>query len=157
MGRATSSTEPDYVVAERERLLSAYKNMALSLTPELYAPWQPAEMLQREERKRVAATLLHEASAFPLPGDDCLEVGCGSQGWLGELTTWGIPQANLHGVELDGSLANLARQCLPLADIRIGDATNLPWEDNAFKLVIVSTVFSSILDNRVRTLLAREI
>jgi len=33
----------------------------------------------------------------------------------------------------------------------------MPWEDACFQLVIASTVFSSILDARVRELLAREI
>jgi ubiquinone/menaquinone biosynthesis C-methylase UbiE len=148
---------PDFVVAERERMLSAYEHMPLTVTPELYAPWQPAEMLMREERKRIAAQLLRQARVFPAPGDPCLEIGFGTQGWLGDLLTWGLPQHNLHGIELDGAKVDVARQCLPRADLRVGDGTNLPWQTTHFQLVIVSTVLSSILDVRVRRLLAREI
>ena len=148
---------PDFVVAERQRMLSAYAQMRLTVTPELYAPWQPAQMLMREERKRVAARLLRQARVFPAPGDPCLEVGFGTQGWLGDLATWGVPQRDLHGIELDGSKVDIARQCLPRADLRVGDATDLPWQSGHFQLVIVSTVISSILDGRVRQVLAREI
>jgi len=147
----------DFIAIERERLLAAYRNLPLSLTPEIYAPWQPAEQLAREERKRVAARLLRKRGSFPRADHRCLEVGCGTQGWLGELASWGVAQRNLHGIELDATRVEAARTCLPLADIRVGDATNMPWEDACFQLVIASTVFSSILDARVRELLAREI
>ena len=154
--RAAESV-PDWVVAERERMQAAYKTIPVSVTPELYAPWQPAEMLAREQRRRVAATLLRAAGVFPAPGDECLEVGFGSQGWLPDLTAWHVPQRRLHGIELDAARVHAARECFPLADLRIGDATALPWDDGTFRLAIASTVFTSILDPRVRALLAGEI
>jgi ubiquinone/menaquinone biosynthesis C-methylase UbiE len=46
---------------------------------------------------------------------------------------------------------------LPLADLRVGDATALPWESNSFQLVVASTVLTSILDQEVRALVANEI
>lgn len=147
----------DIIGIERERMLAAYANLPLSVTPEVYAPWQPAELLAREERKRVAARLLSRGGSFPGTKDLCLEVGCGTQGWLGDLTTWGVPQRNLHGIELDSRRVDTAQKCLPLADIRVGDATSLPWDDGRFQIVIASTVFSSILDARVRLFLAKEI
>jgi SAM-dependent methyltransferase len=147
----------DPVVTERERLRAAYLQMRLTRTPELYAPWQPAEMLMRDERLRLAARQLRRAGAFPTADDECLEVGCGTRGWLADLTTWAVPPQCLHGIELDDAKVKVARGVLPGADIRVGDATSLPWGDGMFRLVIASTVFSSILDPRVRTLLALEI
>ena len=41
--------------------------------------------------------------------------------------------------------------------LRVGDATRMPWADETFRLIVVSTVFSSILDERVRRVAAGEI
>jgi ubiquinone/menaquinone biosynthesis C-methylase UbiE len=111
----------------------------------------------RTQRRRVAALLLARAGAFPSPGRPCLEIGFGTLGWLGELMSWGMRESDLHGIELDATRARVAQAALPEADLRVGDATALPWADAAFALVVVSTVFSSILDLGVRSLLAQEI
>ncbi len=55
------------------------------------------------------------------------------------------------------SRAAEARLRFPSADLRIGDATRLPWPNGRFPLVIASTVFSSILDPVVRRMVASEI
>lgn len=46
---------------------------------------------------------------------------------------------------------------MPAADLRTGDAVALPWEDTTFQLVVASTLFTSVLDNDVRRLIADEI
>jgi ubiquinone/menaquinone biosynthesis C-methylase UbiE len=106
---------------------------------------------------KAAATILRRCGSFPSAGDHCLEVGFGRLGWLGELISWGVPETNLHGIELDEVRVKSAKELLPLADLRVGDATKLPWDDGAFRLVIASTVFTSVLDPSVRQLLAKEI
>jgi ubiquinone/menaquinone biosynthesis C-methylase UbiE len=124
---------------------------------ELYALWQPAEMLMRAERKRIAAWMLQQADVFPKENDQCLEVGFGSLGWLGELITWGVRETELHGIELDPCRAEQARKILPLADLRVGDASELPWASDCFHLVVASTVFTSILEPDIRRIIAGEI
>jgi SAM-dependent methyltransferase len=76
---------------------------------------------------------------------------------LGELIGWGVSESDLHGIELDPARTNKAREILPAADLRIGDAVELPWTDQTFRLVVVSTLFTSVLDNEVRRLIADEI
>lgn len=146
----------DFVAIERNRIKAEYERRAKSIDPDLYAPWQPAEMLSHAARTRIAATLLRRAQAFPKAGDQCLEIGFGTRGWLGDLITWGVRETDIHGIELDPVKVERARNILPASDVRVGDATALPWPDNSFQLVIASTVFSSILDNRVRCLIASE-
>ena len=70
---------------------------------------------------------------------------------------WGVPETNLHGIELSSDRVARALQVLPRADLRLGDAVSLPWESDTFKLVIASTVFTSILNDAVRQLVAKEI
>jgi ubiquinone/menaquinone biosynthesis C-methylase UbiE len=148
----------DYVItAERERIQAEYRRRERDVARDLYAPWQPAEMMHRSGRKRTAAILLQRAGVFPAAGDACLEVGFGSLGWLGDLITWGVRERDLHGIELNPGRAQVAQEALPMADLRVGDATALPWDDQTFKLVIVSTVFTSILDAEVRRFVAKEI
>ena len=142
------------VARERERLLAENRNCT---DVARWAPWRPEEIFMRTQRRRVAARLLVRAGAFPKAGQRCLEVGHATLGWLGELLGWGLRETDLHGIELDAERARVAQQAFPSADLRVGDATALPWEGASFQLVIVSTVFSSILNPLVRNYLAREV
>ena len=151
------SDNPDSVVIENRRIAAEYDRRSREIDPDLYAPWQPAEMLMSAGRKRAAAGLLRKAGVFPRRGEPVLEVGCGALGWLGDLITWGLSQENIHGIDLDLCRVSRAREALPVADIRAGDATALPWQAGRFRLVIASTVFSSILNSEVRAVLAKEI
>ena len=153
-------TRPDETaatVAEHERILAEYRRREREVEADLYAPWQAATSFMRAGRTRLAARMLKAADAFPGPGDACLEVGYGSLGWLGELVGWGVREGDLHGIELDPVRARRAAEILPGADLRVGDATRMPWADNTFRLVIASTVFTSILDGSVRGSVAAEV
>lgn len=152
-----AESKPHWVLVERQRIQDEYQRRHQELDTDRYAFWQPAETFITSQRKRVGAVMLHRADAFPKPGDKCLEIGFGSLGWLGDLISWGVKETNLHGIELDADRARRAQERLPMADLRVGDATDLPWSDNFFQLVIVSTVFTSILDQRMRVMVANEI
>ncbi len=143
--------------SENRRLLREHRRREAEIAPDRYAPWQPAESLLRAERKRQAARLLRRAGAFPEPSTRCLEVGQGRIGWLGELVSWGVRETSLAGIELDAARAREARRVLPAADLRIGDACEMPWSDRTFRLAIASTVFTSVLDADCRRRLAAEI
>jgi ubiquinone/menaquinone biosynthesis C-methylase UbiE len=143
--------------AERERIAAEYRRRERELDGELYAPWKAATAFLRFGRVRLAARLLKDAGVFPGPSDPCLEIGYGSLGWLGELVAWGVRESALHGIELDPVRARRAAEVLPAADLRVGDATQLPWPAGAFRLAVQSTVFTSILDGSVRRAVADEI
>ena len=151
------NNDPNALIAERHRIISEYGRRARDLHPDLYARWQPAELLALNEVRRNAAMMLRKAGVFPRPGDSCLEVGYGTRGWLATMLDWGVRARDLHGIELNAALAGQAQELLPVADLRVGDAAELPWEDNTFRLVIASTVFTSILDLNVRQMVAQEI
>ncbi|MEL7058604.1 MAG: methyltransferase domain-containing protein [Acidobacteriota bacterium] len=121
-----------------------------------YAPWSAAESLHRDERRRLAARDLHRLGRFPRAGDACLELGFGALGWAGDLIGWGLRVADLHGIELDAERAALARAALPAADLRVGDARSLPWPDGTFRLVIASTLLTSIRQPTDRQRIADE-
>lgn len=152
-----TKTDATLVDAECRRIEAVYRRRANTVDPRRYAPWQAAVRLERDGRVRAAADLLQAAARFPDgPGARCLEIGCGSAGWLPDLIGWGVPASNLAGIDLDAERASAAQRLLPGADVRAGSATALPWPDASFSLVIISTVFSSIADARVRALVAGE-
>jgi SAM-dependent methyltransferase len=141
---------------ERIRITAQNRWREQCVPQERYAPWQPTELLMHSERNRVAATMLKRAKVFPGYDTSCLEIGYGSLGWLGDLIGWGVRESHLSGIEVDPTRARHAQSALPAADLRVGDAADLPWKDNHFQLVIASTVFTSILDQRVRRSIADE-
>jgi len=154
----SKQAEPaDFIVAERERIQHEYHRRALEISPDLYAGQEPASRFIYENRSRTGVAMLLRLNVFPQPGDQCLEVGFGNIGWLNELVRWKVSESDLHGIELDPNRANTARVILPEADLRTGDAVELPWAGETFQLVVVSTLFTSLLDNRVRRLIADEI
>jgi ubiquinone/menaquinone biosynthesis C-methylase UbiE len=146
-----------HAAIERERIRLEYQRGARDLDSDLYDSRQPSYRLMLDDRNRKAAMMLQRQGVFPKTGDRCLEVGFGSIGWLSELIGWGVSESDLYGIELDPGRAARAREIHPKADLHIGDAVNLPWEDKTFRLVIASTLFTSVLDDNVRRLIADEI
>ena len=151
------SEQLDFIRAERRRIQVEYQRREREVNSDLYADWQPASQFMIEGRNRTAARMLRRPRAFPDDASSCLEVGFGSHGWLSELKSWGVPETGLHGIELDANRAAKAQAQFPEADLRVGDAVELPWPSESFSLVIASTLFTSILDRKVRALIANEI
>lgn len=152
-----SHQDPASFTSEKQRIVDEMARRRREVNAELYAPWNAAQQLALAERRLHAARMLRDAGVFPQAGDRCLEIGYGTLGWLGELLGWGLRTADLHGIELDSERALVARRALPDADLRQGDAAQMPWRDGTFKLVIASTVFTSVLDDPLRRALAGEI
>jgi ubiquinone/menaquinone biosynthesis C-methylase UbiE len=75
---------------------------------------------------------------------EVLDIGCGT-GWLLEaLAREGVEPARLHGVEALAARAEAAALRVPGAQVRTGDARELPYESDRFELVTLVTVLSSM-------------
>jgi SAM-dependent methyltransferase len=126
-----------------------------------YSDFDPAHLLARQEVERALLGLLARAwpggGAPDLTKTRALDVGCGSGQWLRRFLDWGVPPEGLHGVDVQPTRLAAARAALPAAaDLRPGDAQQLPWPDGCFDLVSQFVVFSSVPDPSVRETLARE-
>src|SRR5438552_2153116 len=109
------------------------------------------------ERSRVLSKMLNK-SGFTFLGDKrVLEVGCGRGRVIEELIGLGARPGLLAGVDLRPEAIESARSRWPEADLRVADAQHLPFAAESFDLVIVFTVFSSILDDGVAKRVAKEI
>jgi SAM-dependent methyltransferase len=149
--------QSDVIGTERRRIEAEYRRRAEQIEPDLYAPWQPWTRLEVEQRVAAAKSLLRDAGFLPFHLGPCLEVGCGTGGWFGALVDWGYQSADIHGVDLSAERLEQARTKFPLADLRLADGCALPWPDSTFRLVVVSVVFTSVLDHQVRRRMAQEI
>lgn len=144
-------------MGEAERIAGYYREREAKLPAERYAEDRPAPLFIRRHVEQAMLEMLGEAGVFPLSARRILDVGCGAGQWLGVLEGFGAPPANLAGVDLVEDRIARARERLPGADLRVGDAVDLPWEDGSFELVLQSMMFSSIRGREVRAAAAREI
>jgi ubiquinone/menaquinone biosynthesis C-methylase UbiE len=142
---------------ELDRIALEYARREREIDPDRYAFWQRDVLFAEANRKRVAAQLLKDLAVLPSERSRCLEVGFGNGGWISTFLSWGIRQENISGIELLKERADTARAIFPSADLRTGDAAALPWDNESFDLVLISTVFSSVLEVRMRHTIADEI
>lgn len=143
-------------MSEADRILAEYARRAEEVPAELYAPTNPAHLFIRQSLERALVRMLGEAGALPLVGKRVLDVGCGYGQWLADLETLGAERRLLAGIDLVPERVEKARARLGGADIREGDASELPFESGAFDLVLQSMMFSSILDASVKRRAAAE-
>lgn len=92
------------------------------------------------------ARLLREHGHEPLGVKRVLEVGCGGGGILAGLCELGATPENLVGVDLLPDRIAAARKQFPKMRFEQVNAEELPFADAAFDLVLVFTVFTSVLD-----------
>jgi ubiquinone/menaquinone biosynthesis C-methylase UbiE len=138
------------IESERKRIRDEYDRREKEINPSLYGEDNPVETWFIEERQLVAHGLLSEFGLKPDVSWKALEIGIGSRGWLPVLLDWGLAEENISGIDIGEARVVSAQKRFPKADLRIGDATRLPWLGESFDLVIASTVLSSVLDAEVR-------
>ena len=141
---------------EADRIAAYYREREEKLPAELYAEDRPAPRFIRARLDEVMEEMLGAAGLLPLTGRRVLDVGCGQGQWLGLLRRLGAEPERLAGLDLLEDRVARARERLPGADLRAGDAADLPWRDGSFDLVLQSMMITSILDSGVRAAVARE-
>ena len=119
--------------------------------------WQsPVNLLFHSHLVRACIAALSGRNKYPLDDFRVLDVGCGPGTWLLEFAQWGAKPGSIAGIDLDSTRIARAMERMSEADLRIGDAQTLPWPNESFDVVTQFTVFSSILDGRVKARMASE-
>ena len=131
---------------------------------DFWSPTRFANLFLYQQRSRQLVRLLTRNGMLPLHEKRMLDVGCGTGEQLVEFEGWGARRQNLAGIDLNETRVSRARArltCPPVtqergADIRCGDATNLPWPDGMFDVVSQSVVFTSVPVPEVKRAVAAE-
>lgn len=141
---------------EATRIRGESERRARELPSDYYSLSKPGMLFVYQQMARDFVRTLVREGQFPLTERRILDVGCGFGSWLLELDIWGADQSRLAGVDLNQGCVARATKRLPAADIRVGDASSLPWEPASFDIVIQATAFTSILDGAMRQAVAGE-
>lgn len=154
INRTMDRPETNAESAEIQRIRAEYDRRSREIPRDFYSWARLPNYFFDTQLVRNCITELRRLDMFPLENRSVLDVGCGAGRWLLEFAQWDA--TDLHGIELDPTRLERAKQKLPGADLRLGDARQLPWADNSFDLVSTFTVFSSILNDSVRKQIAVE-
>ena len=150
-----------------EQIQIEYDQRAREIPSQMYSIAKPVNLFWYQDRCRRALDGLRRFRLLPLENRSVLEVGCGAGGWLADFERWGVKRGSLAGIDLNPDRIREAQLRLgrtlgfgdgdsPVQpDIRVGDASKLPWRPASFDVVLQSTVFTSILDVRMREAVAR--
>ena len=123
-----------------------------------YRLTQPAALMAMQERQRAMLRLFARRGFADLETLRLLEVGSGGGGNLLELLQLGFRPEHLAGIELLPERHAAARARLPEAvQLTCGDASAQPLAAASVDIVLVSTVFSSLLDDAFQHRLAAAI
>lgn len=146
-------------IKESSKLIDRYKKRESSFDlNEYYSPIGVGNILVSQERDRAYAEILREHFKNHSPKSiRVLEIGCGYGHNLQALIRLGVHPKNIVAVELIPERVELAKSLLP-QDTHIfeGDALSYDFQNNEFDIVLLSTVFSSILCQDTKTKLAQK-
>src|SRR6266850_3112173 len=103
----------------------------------------------RQERERKLKELLERVGFLPLGNRRILDAGCGTGEILAAFEGWGAARENLFGVDLLAERIRRAQANFPELTFQKANAEALPFASGSFDLVLLFTVFSSILDKQM--------
>ncbi|MDB6063919.1 MAG: methylase [Pedosphaera sp.] len=144
--------------SEVDRLRKVYREYAVRGFGQ--SKWSPANKGNQavlEECHLKIRELLQQTGFFPLENRRILDVGCGTGERLAAFEDLGARPENLFGVDLIPDRIRVARQNHRRIAFQLANAEALPFADRTFDLVIVFTVFTSILNRRMAANVCSEI
>lgn len=147
----------DVIGEEAARLEGAYGRRTADQAGR-YSWFSRAHVWLMQTRERDTLRALRSARPVGLQGARILDVGCGTGFWMREFVRWGADPRTVHGIDLLQSRAADARRWSARSHgVAVGNAAALPFPDGVFDIVHQAVMFTSILDEGVRQMAAREI
>jgi ubiquinone/menaquinone biosynthesis C-methylase UbiE len=141
--------------SEESRIRSVYAQRPRSSS--LYSWFNLGYLFYIQQLERRVLSLLNETGFSVLDDKKILEIGCGQGNWLREFIKWGASPGNMTGIDLLPDRVCKARGLCPQGiEIQCGNAAKLPFHDNSFDILLQFTVFSSILDSKIKEVAAYE-
>jgi ubiquinone/menaquinone biosynthesis C-methylase UbiE len=144
--------------AEIDRLKQVYQEYAASgFAVSKWSTANRGNQATLQERDCKTRELLQRAGFLPLGARRVLDVGCGTGEHLAKFELMGAHPENLVGIDLMPDRIRKAKEQFPRLTFHLANAESLPFPGGSFDLIIVSTVFSSILNDVMAANVSREI
>lgn len=144
--------------AEVDRLKEVYGLYAAhGLQSSRWSAANPGNQAIQREREAGTRRLLQSSGFLPLGTRRILDVGCGTGEKLAGFLEWGALPENLVGVDLIAERIRAAQRNYPELTFQLANAESLPATARSFDLVLVFTVFTSILDSGMAANICGEI
>lgn len=140
---------------ERNRIVDAYSRRHARNAH--YTYFDRANQLLLQERELHILDALVELGFADLASGSVLDIGCGDGYFIRQFIQWGAHPENIVGVDLlTDRVMRAHRLCPPASNICFADASDLPFEDDKFDIVIQATMLSSVLNEAQRGQIAHE-
>ena len=143
-------------MSEIERIKKAYEKRKREQGEKLYSYFNTANLFTIHQREKVLLRTLKGFKGLELSDKKILDVGCGAGGVLRNFIKYGAIPENLYGVDLLPDRIERAKKLSPHLNFHLGSATELPFENEFFDIVMQFTVFTSILDYSMKQKIAQE-
>jgi SAM-dependent methyltransferase len=142
--------------AEIARLRRVYDGRQAPDVARRYVSSRPGVRYLRQRRDQAIRGLLARRGITDLSALRILDLGCGRGAELAEWRRRGGAPPRLAGVDLMEGFAQEACRAVPDAAIAVASGDELPFPDATFDIVEQSMLFSSILDDSMRAMVAAE-
>ena len=141
---------------EAERIKKVYEKRRSKQKYKLYSFFNKGNLYIVQQRERALLDLLRKFNFVKLSDKKILDVGCGTGGILRSFIEYGARPKNLYGVDILQDRIEIAQDINSNINYELGNASNLPYEDNYFDIVLQFTVFTSILSEEIKKDIAKE-
>jgi ubiquinone/menaquinone biosynthesis C-methylase UbiE len=142
---------------ELERIKKAYEKRKIEQKDKVYSYFNKGNLFIIHQREKALLDILNKFNYSDLTNKRILDVGCGTGGTLRRFIDYGAKPENLYGIDLLKDRIENAKQLHPKINFVCGDASNLPYADRYFDIVMQFTVFTSIHDIKLKKKIASEI
>ena len=142
--------------SEIDRIKKTYKKRDKIGISKLYSFLNKSTIFIYHQREKAMLEALSSQDIKDLSYKRILDVGCGSGGVLRDFIKYGAIPENLYGVDLLPDRIERAKKLSPHINFYLGSATELPFENEFFDIVMQFTVFTSILDYSMKQKIAKE-
>ncbi len=142
---------------EIQRIIKVYQTYDDEAVQKRWSLDNPGNKAILIERQQAMKEILKTHGFWPLSDFRILDVGCGRGDVLASLQQWGAKPKNLYGVDLLPDRIEEAKRRYPDLNFLCANAEHLEFPNGSFDLVLLFTVFSSILDDTVAQNIAREV
>lgn len=134
---------------EVQRIKDAYSKRKIKVNP-------PYSQYFSQQREREIKEAIRKSWTTSLINKRILDVGCGNGAILSYFLNDGVLPENLYGIDLLPERIGEAKRIYPGISFICGNAERLPYPDEFFDIITQSTVFTSIMDTRMKKAIAAE-